>query len=93
MLADAITRSITGEKYKQTIQLSPMQERAIEIYQVEQKVHEGLQKMTALFGDYDSEDQDVQDIEHPFCFEDLDDSYGIYQYLQDIRYLFDTKDL
>ncbi|WP_024547315.1 PD-(D/E)XK nuclease domain-containing protein [Rickettsia gravesii] len=97
MLADVITRSITGEKYKQTIPLSPMQERAIEIHQIEQKVHEGLQKMIALFGDYDSEDQDVQDIEQPFCFEDLDDGHGVYlyreQYLKDIRYLFDTEDL
>ncbi|MGG2344612.1 hypothetical protein ACJKRE_05480, partial [Rickettsia amblyommatis] len=92
MLAEVITRSITGEKYRQTILLSPIQERAIEIYQIEQKVHAGLQKMTALFGDYDSEDQDNQDIAQQFYFEDLDDDYNVYldgdQYIQDIKYLF-----
>ncbi|KJV79784.1 hypothetical protein RHORCCE3_1852 [Rickettsia hoogstraalii str. RCCE3] len=46
MLADVITRLITGQKYKQTIPLSPMQERAIEKCQIEQKVYKdykGLQ--------------------------------------------------
>ncbi|WP_177717131.1 hypothetical protein [Candidatus Rickettsia colombianensi] len=92
MFADVITRSITGEKYKQTIPLSPMQERAIEIYQIEQKVYEGLQKMTALFGGDNSENQGVQDIEQPCSLEDIDDGHDMYlngeQSLQDIRYLF-----